>query len=220
SFSSSNRSIAFPSADGVQATTGGMTADVGIITAPVAVATPVTIFATYGGVTKSAVLTVMPPPTALADLQVSPSIVVSGALASGTATVSAAAAAGGTVVSLVSSHPAVVAVPANVTVPPGSTTASFAVTTNTVTLSTVIVTISGTSGGVTRSVQLTVMPPGVSSVTLDPATVPGGSASTGTVILNSTAATGGTVVTLNSTNAAAATVPVSVLVAAGPAAAG
>src|SRR5262249_36253864 len=134
SFSSSNRSIAFPSADGVQATTGGMTADVGIITAPVAVATPVTIFATYGGVTKSAVPTVMPPPTALADLQVSPSIVVSGALASGTATVSAAAAAGGTVVSLVSSHPAVVAVPANVTVPPGSTTASFAVTTNTVTL--------------------------------------------------------------------------------------
>ena len=56
---------------------------------------------------------------------------------------------------------------------------------------------------------------GIASVTLAPASVAGGSSSTGTVTLQVAAPTGGAVVTLTSSNIAAATVPASVTVAAG-----
>ena len=58
-------------------------------------------------------------------------------------------------------------------------------------------------------------PDTISSLTLNPATVIGGTSSTGTVTLNAQAPTGGEVVTLSSSNTAAATVPASVTVPAG-----
>src|SRR5712692_1623953 len=55
----------------------------------------------------------------------------------------------------------------------------------------------------------------VSSVVLNPTTVIGGSTSQGTVTLNAAAPSGGAVVTLTSSNTAAATVPASITIAAG-----
>ena len=55
----------------------------------------------------------------------------------------------------------------------------------------------------------------MSSVSLNPTSVTGGASSTGTVTLSSAAPAGGAVVTLGSSNTAAATVPGSVTVAAG-----
>jgi len=54
--------------------------------------------------------------------------------------------------------------------------------------------------------------PTISSVTLNPASVVGGNASTGTVTISSAAPSGGSVVTLSSSNTGAATVPASVTV--------
>ena len=56
---------------------------------------------------------------------------------------------------------------------------------------------------------------GVTSVTLNPTALNGGASSQGTVTLSAPAGTGGTVVTLSSSNTAAANVPVSVTVPAG-----
>ena len=57
--------------------------------------------------------------------------------------------------------------------------------------------------------------PKLSSMTLDPASVTGGSPSTGTVTLSGSAPSGGAVVSLSSNNTSAATVPASLTVAAG-----
>src|SRR5437899_8360956 len=54
--------------------------------------------------------------------------------------------------------------------------------------------------------------PIISSVTLNPASVVGGNASTGTVTISSAAPSGGSVVTLSSNNTGVATVPASVTV--------
>lgn len=55
----------------------------------------------------------------------------------------------------------------------------------------------------------------LSSVTLNPTSVTGGTSTNGTVTLSTAAPTGGAIVTLSSSNAAVATVPLSVTVAAG-----
>src|SRR3989454_12245371 len=78
----------------------------------------------------------------------------------GTVTLSAAAPTGGAVVTLLSSNTAVANVPAigSVTVPAGSTSTTFSVTTVSVTAST-SATISASFGGVTKTALLTVSPP-------------------------------------------------------------
>jgi Domain of unknown function (DUF4082)/Bacterial Ig-like domain/Bacterial Ig domain len=70
------------------------------------------------------------------------------------------------------------------------------------------------SGANVTGVNFTSVGVALSSVTLNPSTLTGGSGSTGTVTLNGPAPTGGALVTLSSGNAAA-TVPASVTVAAG-----
>jgi hypothetical protein len=155
-----------------------------------------------------------PHPPEVASLSLAPPSVTSGTTSTGTVTLSAAAPAGGAVVTLSSASTAVVTVPSGVTVPAGTTTATFAVATSAVTSSTTV-TVSGTSGGATRSAQLTVTPaPTLTSLSLQP-TVPGGSTSTGTVTLSAAAPAGGAVVTLSSSSTAVATVPASVTVPAG-----
>lgn len=128
-------------------------------TAPVSTPTQVTITATYGGSTQSAVLNVTPPPPSsgptLTAVSVSPSAVNGGDSAQGTITLSAPAQAA-TVVSLASSS-AVAIVPASATVPAGASSASFNVATTSVT-STVSATISATQNGTTRGALLTINP--------------------------------------------------------------
>lgn len=121
-----------------------------ITTTPVASSTPVTISASYGGVTKTATLTVVRP--VLSALSVSPTSVRGGATSRGTVRLGSPAPSGGVVVSL-SDNSSAARVPANVTIASGSTSATFTITTSRVTRST-SVTISAVYGGVTKSTAL------------------------------------------------------------------
>jgi hypothetical protein len=89
-----------------------------------------------------------PPPSApsLSSLTVNPTDVVGGDLATGTVTLSTAAPSGGFVIDLSSDNTAAATVPASVTVPAGSTSANFTVTTQQVTNAQSAVII-GTVGG-------------------------------------------------------------------------
>src|SRR5260370_41962111 len=111
---------------------------------------------------------------------------------------------------LSSSNPAAGQVPSRVIVPAGTTSATFTVTTSAVTAST-SVTISASFGGTVKTASLTVTPPPlptVTSLTLNPSSVIGGSqSSTGAVTLSGAAPSGGAQVALSSCNTGAAQVP-------------
>jgi hypothetical protein len=161
-----------------------------------------------------------PPSPTLSSLTLNPSSVVGGTQSStGTVTLSGPAPAGGATVTLSSSNTAAARTPSSVTVAAGATSATFTVSTSAVATSTTV-TISGSYSGVTRSASLTVTPappppPTLSSLTLNPTSVFGGSqSSTGTVTLSGPAPAGGAIVALSSSNRAAS-VPPSVTVPAG-----
>ncbi|MCX6620370.1 MAG: hypothetical protein NTY38_04715, partial [Acidobacteria bacterium] len=143
-----------------------------LTTSAVSVLTPVTITATYLGISKTGILTVNP--TALLSISLSPSTLAGGlAGASNRVTLDSAAAPAGAVVPLTSSNPAVAAVPASVTVAAGTTVSPyFSITTSNVAVATPV-TISGVFGGVTRTAILNVVPAALSLLSLNPATVVG-----------------------------------------------
>jgi hypothetical protein len=132
---------------------GANGADFTVTTAPVSAPTRVTVLAARS-VDLRLVLELLPPGS-LKSLVLSPTSVPGGGSSTGTVTIGAAAPAEGVAVALASSNTAVATVPASVTIPAGATTASFTVSTRTVS-STQSVTISATSGGATRSASLTV----------------------------------------------------------------
>ena len=119
-----------------------------------------TISATFGGVARSAVLTVNPVPAAptLSTLTVNPTSVVGGAGSTGTVTLTAAAGTGGAIVTLSSSNTTVATAPASVTVLAGTLSANFSISTTAATAATPV-TIAGTFGGVTQTATLTVNAP-------------------------------------------------------------
>jgi uncharacterized protein (DUF736 family) len=78
----------------------------------------------------------------------------------GTVSLDTGAPAGGVLVSLSSSNPNVVTLPANVAIAAGAVEASFNVTTSAVASSTTV-TLNGTAGGVTRTVILEIKPANV-----------------------------------------------------------
>ena len=176
-----------------------------------------TITAALNGSSKTAVLSVVAPPT-LASFTLAASTVTGGASTTGTLTLSAAAPAGRTTtVTLTSTDPSI-QVPPSVAIPSGSTTATFAVTTLVVT-SQHVATITATLGSVMLNATLTVTPAAaaVSQIFFNPPSVVGGQASTGTVVLNSPAPAGGVTVTLSlPAGTTAVTLPVvSIPIAAG-----
>ncbi len=186
-----------------------------ITTGPVQAPTDVTISVTGRGVTRSATLTVSPSLPALTGLSVNPSSVTGGSPSTGTVTLDSAAPSGGVAVSLGSNLPGSASVPETVTVPAGSSTATFPITTFPVDNTTVQ--LSATLGGATRFAALSITRGSTSSLTalsLSPSTVVGGNSSTGTVTLSAAAPSGGTVVSL-SDDSSAATVPGSVTIPAG-----
>jgi LmbE family N-acetylglucosaminyl deacetylase len=206
--SSSNPAASVPASVTVAA--GAASASFSITTSVVAASTPITISGAYGGATQTASLTVVPP--GIAALSLSTASVTGGATAAGTVTLDGPAPAGGTQVAL-SSTDGAAQVPASVTVPAGATSASFVVTTSPVASATSAA-ISGSAGGRTQSVTLTVLPPVVSTLDVTPASVMGGSPATATVTLNAPAPAGGAQVALSS-NSGAAAVPSSVTIPAG-----
>jgi LmbE family N-acetylglucosaminyl deacetylase len=206
--SSDNAAVTVPASVTVPA--GATSANFNVSTSAVSTPTSATISGSYGGATKTAPLAVVP--ALISSLSISPSSVAGGTTASGTVTLNGPAPAGGAQVAL-SSNSGAASVPASVTVPAGAASATFTITTTSVSAST-SVTISGSYGGATQTGSLTVLPPAVASLSLSQASVTGGTAVTGTVILGGPAPAGGAQVALSSNNPAA-TVPASVTVAAG-----
>jgi len=156
--SSSNTNVA-QTPSSVMVAAGATSATFTVTTSAVASSTTVTISGTYGGVTRSASLTVTPvlAPLGIASLTLSPSSVVGGLQSStGTVMLNRAASAAGAIITLSSSNGAV-SVPSSVLVPAGATSASFPVRTSIVlisTSSTITASLNGTSRSATLAVSL------------------------------------------------------------------
>jgi hypothetical protein len=140
---------------------GTTSASFNINTGVVTTTNNVTISAAFGGVTRTATLTVRPvppppPPASLSSLSLNPTSVTGGNASQGTVTLTSAAPSGGAVVAL-SSSSTNTTVPASVTVTAGATSANFTTTTRTVTSSTTA-TISASYSNVTRTATLSVNP--------------------------------------------------------------
>jgi len=175
--------------------------------------TTVTVTAAYNGTTRTASVTVTTPPPALASIVIDPSSVTSGAWATVTIALTAAAPLGGVVVALSSNNAAAFSVPSSFVVPAGQSSGSFQVLTSNVggsTTVTVIATYSGTTR--TASVTVTIPPPALASIAIDPSTFNSGSSATVTIALTAAAPLGGVVVALSSNNVAAFSVPSSFFV--------
>jgi len=150
------------------------------------------------------------------SLAVNPSSILGGQPATGTVTLTGPAPAGGAVVSLSSANPAAT-VPASVTVAANLTAANFSLNTTPVSTTTIGNLIASYSG-VNKSTSITVNPATpviLSSVTLTPSAISGGSTSAGTVNLTGPAPAGGAVITILSNRPSKATVPASVVITAG-----
>jgi hypothetical protein len=135
---------------------GAGSASFTVSTQAVAASTAATISASYGGTTRTASLTVKPPPVTVSSLTLNPTSVVGGLQSSiGTVTLSGPAPAGGAQVMLSSSNGAA-SVPSIVTVPAGSASATFTVSTSIVLIST-SATISASYNSTTQSATLAVL---------------------------------------------------------------
>ncbi len=115
-----------------------------------------------------------------------------GSIAQGTVTIAAAPAAAASV-TLTSSNPAVATVQSTVTVPAGSSTATFTVTGVAAGTASVTASLNGSSS---QSPALTVARVAVSTISLSAATVVGGNTVTGTIGLTASAPVSGAVVTV------------------------
>lgn len=178
--------------------------------------TTVTITGTFQGVNRNVKPVVTP--GILVDFTIDPSTVKGGSstLVQGIVTINGPAPTGGTVVALQSADTAKAEVPATVTIPAGSVSAAFTIT-HKAQHDNTSVDISAKSGGVTMVKTLNILAPVLTSLTLNRDNVVGGSATavTGTVTLDGPAPAGGAVVSLSSSDTAAATVPATVTVPAG-----
>jgi hypothetical protein len=105
-----------------------------------------------------------------------------------------------------------VTIPASVTVPAGQTTATFSISSSSVTVTTVV-RLSSTYAGTTVNADLSLFT--LLGQILFSGNVPGGTPATGTVRLQAAAPSGGAVVALSSANTSLASVPPSVTIPAG-----
>jgi len=152
----SNANVAASVPNSVTVPAAATSANFSVTTNSVTASTFGNITASYNGVTKSANFTVNPQPAAeLSALSLNPTIVRGGNTSVGTVTLTAPAPTGGLVVSLSSSNAGKAAVSSTVTVPGGSTTATFNIATTTVSRK-IVVTISAAHGGITKSASLAI----------------------------------------------------------------
>jgi probable HAF family extracellular repeat protein len=174
--------------------------------------TPVEISATYGQVTVTQTLTVVPPQ--LLQLSLTPTTIIGGCgTSAGKITLSGSAPAGGAVVALSNANTKAT-VPASVTVPAGASTATFTVTTAAATTPSAGSAIASYSG-VSKTLAVTVRPIRAKTLALTPNPAPGGTTVNASVTLECAAPAGGTVVSLSSSNAAIAATATSVTIPAG-----
>ncbi|MFM7189097.1 MAG: hypothetical protein ACKO14_14920, partial [Armatimonadota bacterium] len=169
-----------------------------------------TITATANGLSKSDVLTVRPP-AALSTLTISPATVIGGsANAIVTVNLSDLAPSGGATVTLTSSKTTAATVPVSVVIPAGSTSANVTVTSKAVTATTAV-TITAKYLTVTKTVGLTVDPPGRSvplgSLVATPSTVYGGETPNVVLTLRTAAPSGGALVAIQLSDTKLASAP-------------
>ena len=205
---------------------GATSATFTVTTSPVTSAASGTITAT-GANSVSVPVSVQPSASSgggttgtVSGLTLNPSSITGGQSSTGTVTLASAAGSGGVTVGLASSLSSAV-VPASVTVPSGSTSATFTVTTSAVTTP-----VSGSltaSSANSISVPVSVQPASsggggatgtVATVSINPASITGGQSATGTVTLAGAAGSGGVTVGLAS-SLAGVSVPASVTVPSG-----
>ena len=178
------------------------------VTAP----TPVTLTAALNSGSASAQFTLRPP--SLKWLTISPGTISGGAQPQGIVMLNGQAPAGGAVVSLSSNSP-LVNPPASVTVPPDSSSVSFAIPTSAVTANTTAA-VTASYGGATAQAQVTLTPQQPpSSLTLSPTSTTGaGGSSFATVTVASPSSTD-EILQVTSSNPAVASVPNGVMIPAG-----
>ncbi len=211
----SSSSIATP-VDSSHNPVSAVTVPAGATSATVAIETQVTtsghaatLTASNRSVNQTCTLTVTPTTVSLA---LSPGKVAGGQSSYGIVTLSGVAPAGGAIVKLKSSATCA-SVPGSITVPAGSSSAVFTITTTAVT-SLTSATIKATYGGVSSSATLTVQPVVVGTLTIIPGSVSGGNNAIGVITLAS-APTADTTIALASSNAKVAAPPASVVIPAG-----
>ena len=192
---------------------GSISATFTVSTGSVSSSTAATLTASYSGVNKTFAVTINPPAPALSSVSVNPSTLVSGQSGTGTVTLTSAAGTGGVAVALSSSNTTAATVPSTVTVPQGSSSVTFAVSTGNVSTSTPA-TLTASYSGVNATFGITVTPtnPTLSSVNVSPGTIVSGLSATGIVNLTAAAGSGGVSIALSSSNTNAATVPATVMV--------
>lgn len=167
--------------------------------------------ATAAGVRIGGVLTVSG--VNVTSITLAPSSVLGGLSTTGTVNLNTNAPVGGLSVQLYTTSD-IAGVPVSVTVPAGQKNVSFTVTTLPVSAS-AQTQIVGKYLGIAKTATLTVQAAAVSTLTLNPTSVKGGTNSTLTIKLTGLAGPAGLVVTLTSSNLTAATIPATVTVPAG-----
>ncbi|MGB7922528.1 MAG: FG-GAP-like repeat-containing protein [Pyrinomonadaceae bacterium] len=182
-----------------------------ITTAVVSGAQTGAITAKLGEATKTASLGIKG--LTLSSLQLSQNAVAGGNSVTGTLTLSGPAPSTGSIITL-SDNIAAANLPASITIPVGSTSATFTITTATVTANQAGA-VTAAYNGLGKSAPFTVRPVGVLSVEVSPALITGGNAANGTVFLERPAPVDVTV-TLTDT-LAATTIPASIVVPSGAA---
>ena len=181
-----------------------------IKTIPVASNVLATVTAKFGTVSQSATLSVQSP--SLTGISLNPTTVTGGTSSFGTVAISAPAPTSGMTIKL-SSSSQVATLPASIAIPSGKTFTTFTVKTMGVS-SQANVQLSASLNGTVQSVTLTVNPPLITGLSLNPKTVKGGTAAVGTVTISGPAPTGGFVVK-TSVSSTAGSVPSSVTIPVG-----
>lgn len=167
-----------------------------IATDAVTASVSATLTATLGRTSLTAPLSLLPP----ISLTVDQASVTGGANITLTIKLAEAAPAAGAQIQLKSTDASLAQPPSPVTIPAGQNTATATITTGSVTTARTV-TISAAYQGFTQSVAITVNPQPVaalSSVTVSPSTVTGGTSVQGTVTLTAPAGFGGLIVQLSS----------------------
>jgi hypothetical protein len=149
----------------------------------------------------------------VSGVSLTPSSILGGGTVTGTVTLVAAAPSPGVPVKINSSAPNFAAVPASVVVQPGATSATFIIQTTPVSVNPNVVGAPMPSAdifvrignGAAKVSKLTILPPTLASVALNPASVPGGTSSTGTVTISGTAPAGGIPIALSHKSTTAGT---------------
>jgi hypothetical protein len=174
---------------------GSTLAVVSATSAAVTASTSVTITASFAGVKKTITLTVDP---ALSNFSVSPTAIVGGNSALGTATIAGRAGTAGVTLSLTSSNP-ILTVPSTVVIPANGNYKTFAMTSQGVNVATVV-TVTGKEGSLAKTFTVTVNPAALASLTPSLATVIGGQSVNVVLKLNGNAGSNGLAVTLSSSS--------------------